>query len=796
MYMRLKFVFLIIILVESISISGCFAQGVSWKEASQKGSGILEVAYSENSPFIFQSSNGQLAGIEYDLLINFTTFLMDEYGVDITIEWQHMSTFEMLYDSLKFSKKPMLGIASLSITDARKNEITLSDPYLPDIEIIVTSDNLPVAANLKKFSKIIQKSNAVSVVNSTFEKNIFELKENYFSAITLSYVPNVDVLIDSISNTDNRWGYISLPNYLAYYRNNRSLTRQRFFMVENEGITVAGTVNSDWHIPFNVYLKTPSFKSFLQNLVDKYLGPTFNNVVWSISGYYSDSLASKGVNKEVGLLTLEKELQDMQIKQNELELRTKNLIIIFGVGGIILILVALIAVIRMVRLKSETNIQLKDKNKRIESQSMHLKRSYENLKILSTIGQDISANLSVEKINEIAYESLSNFMDVGVFGIGLYNNEDQVLEFSGVMEKGKRLDYFNYDIDDELRLASKCFRENKEIVIQNLSSEYQDYLKKVPDTKQGENASSIIYMPLSQGNKNIGVLTVQSFNKEAFSDHQIDIVRNIANYSKIALDNAAAYELIYKQAEILSKANREIQKNNEYIAQQNKELISLNREKNDLIGIVAHDLKNPLASAMSVTDTFKGEENINQDQKEYLYLIAKCLGRMNHLIEKILDIKLLESKKLDLNLEPTDLKNIIEPVVDQLRIQAENKSISITRDIISSSAIIDPNFAVDIFENLISNAIKFSNIGTNISIKVSENEKNVVVEVGDEGPGFTEDDKTKLFGKFQKLSAKPTGGETSTGLGLSIVKKYVDAMNGSIRCDSEPGKGTNSPNRS
>jgi signal transduction histidine kinase len=137
------------------------------------------------------------------------------------------------------------------------------------------------------------------------------------------------------------------------------------------------------------------------------------------------------------------------------------------------------------------------------------------------------------------------------------------------------------------------------------------------------------------------------------------------------------------------------------------------------------------------------------------------------------------------------LKNIIEPVVDQLRIQAENKSISITRDIISSSAIIDPNFAVDIFENLISNAIKFSNIGTNISIKVSENEKNVVVEVGDEGPGFTEDDKTKLFGKFQKLSAKPTGGETSTGLGLSIVKKYVDAMNGSIRCDSEPGKGTN-----
>jgi signal transduction histidine kinase len=96
---------------------------------------------------------------------------------------------------------------------------------------------------------------------------------------------------------------------------------------------------------------------------------------------------------------------------------------------------------------------------------------------------------------------------------------------------------------------------------------------------------------------------------------------------------------------------------------------------------------------------------------------------------------------------------------------------------------------MEIFDNLVSNAVKYSPQGRNIYVRVARQAENVLIAVQDEGPGLSEDDKAKLFGKFTRLSARPTAGEHSTGLGLSIVKRMVEAMNGKVWCESELGKG-------
>ncbi len=96
---------------------------------------------------------------------------------------------------------------------------------------------------------------------------------------------------------------------------------------------------------------------------------------------------------------------------------------------------------------------------------------------------------------------------------------------------------------------------------------------------------------------------------------------------------------------------------------------------------------------------------------------------------------------------------------------------------------------MQVIDNLISNALKYSPFDTTITIRVKAKSDNVRLEVEDEGPGISEEEMPKLFGKFARLSAQPTGGEHSTGLGLSIVKKMVEAMNGKVWCESEPGKG-------
>jgi signal transduction histidine kinase len=128
-------------------------------------------------------------------------------------------------------------------------------------------------------------------------------------------------------------------------------------------------------------------------------------------------------------------------------------------------------------------------------------------------------------------------------------------------------------------------------------------------------------------------------------------------------------------------------------------------------------------------------------------------------------------------------------VISALTIQSDNKKIRIVADLDEVVASLDRSLIVQIIDNLLSNAIKFSNHNTKVHVTLKDENQTIRFEIDDEGPGIMEEDKPKLFQKFRKLHARPTDGESSTGLGLSIVKKYVEAMKGKVWCESEFGKG-------
>jgi signal transduction histidine kinase len=122
--------------------------------------------------------------------------------------------------------------------------------------------------------------------------------------------------------------------------------------------------------------------------------------------------------------------------------------------------------------------------------------------------------------------------------------------------------------------------------------------------------------------------------------------------------------------------------------------------------------------------------------------------------------------------------------------EAKQKSIQLHTSVADQlHVLLDKGYAEEVIENLLSNAIKFSPAGKNIFVKLTSSNNTALCEVRDEGPGLNEEDKKKLFKKYQRLSATPTGNESSTGLGLSIVKKFVNAMKGQIWCESEVGNG-------
>jgi signal transduction histidine kinase len=249
--------------------------------------------------------------------------------------------------------------------------------------------------------------------------------------------------------------------------------------------------------------------------------------------------------------------------------------------------------------------------------------------------------------------------------------------------------------------------------------------------------------------------------------------------------------LAYQNAAINLQKD-EILRQKENIDLKNQELILLNEEKTHLIGIVAHDLRSPLSRMYGLASLLKLEENnLNSEQKQYIQLISEEAARLNEMIAKILDMNAIEGQRINLKLEKTDVHQLIQETISHIQPAAAKKQILIhfSPGLLQSFALLDWGYATQVIENLLSNAVKFSPSGKQVYVGLQENQENVEISIEDEGPGFSAEDQAKLFGKFQRLSARPTAGESSTGLGLSIVKKYVEAMQGQIICESPKGKG-------
>ncbi|MBD1210623.1 MAG: hypothetical protein H9535_19500 [Ignavibacteria bacterium] len=261
---------------------------------------------------------------------------------------------------------------------------------------------------------------------------------------------------------------------------------------------------------------------------------------------------------------------------------------------------------------------------------------------------------------------------------------------------------------------------------------------------------------------------------------------------------------IHQQHGILEEQAREIEMVNTTLHEKNHLLEHLNHEKNEFLGIVAHDLKNPITSIKLIAsmmqryrDKITGDDVMKQMQK-----VEFTATRMEEIVTNLLDINAIESGALSLKSIECDIADTLKAIVEQYRMQADAKGITLIYDNVSSArVIVDPIRAWEVLDNLLSNAIKYSPLGKTIWMTITMKNRNkgtqseaasqhsVQISIRDEGPGVSEEDMAKLFGKFARLSARPTAGEQSTGLGLSIVKKLVEAMNGKVWCESELGKG-------
>ncbi len=273
-----------------------------------------------------------------------------------------------------------------------------------------------------------------------------------------------------------------------------------------------------------------------------------------------------------------------------------------------------------------------------------------------------------------------------------------------------------------------------------------------------------------------------------------DIQKTINIYDKaqeIKQKNAELQEANIHLEEKVKKKTHELSIKNLELAEANVKLSELNEEKDSILGIVAHDLRSPLNNIHGLTQLIQSEVT-GFDEQEHIALIYKMVEKSNQLIGDLLIVNRYEDRDNPLDLQEVDVYLCMQEVIDGFTQMATEKHIQIQLACpLKTCLLMSDEFTLSrILQNILSNAIKFSHSHKTIYIGIFIENEQIVIEIQDEGQGFTNEDIKKVFKKFQKMSAKSTAGEESTGLGLSIIKILTEKLRGTIKLESVWGEGS------
>jgi signal transduction histidine kinase len=306
---------------------------------------------------------------------------------------------------------------------------------------------------------------------------------------------------------------------------------------------------------------------------------------------------------------------------------------------------------------------------------------------------------------------------------------------------------------------------------------------------------TVLYIRTGSGREVVVLLQAE----RQLSETDRSLVEIFGSRLSIAFDNVILYQQLQQAntqlEDRVAQRTRALMQANRRLSAQWLQLQRANGFKNEILGTVAHDLKNPLSVILGRTEMLteliaagSSRENINVQVDH----IRDATKRLTSMVDHLISDAMADAFDITIRREQVDIAALVSEVTDANQPLAVNKQQSMTVSAAPSQiTACDADRIREAIDNLISNAIKYSPIGGRISVLVGQESNKTVIRVADQGAGLSPEDIGRLFGRFQRLSAKPTGGESSTGLGLSIVKRIVDMHGGDVTANSAgPGQGS------
>jgi signal transduction histidine kinase len=474
-------------------------------------------------------------------------------------------------------------------------------------------------------------------------------------------------------------------------------------------------------------------------------------------------------------------------------------------GGLLALLVVAFLLFRNNRQKRKANVLLQKQKEEIDAKAKELEKQKTDVEQLEEIGKKITSSLSVEDIIGTVYNNVNSLMDAKVFGIGIYNEALKRIEFPATYENGQLLPSYSNDLEDQNRVSVTCFNEGKEIVMGNLDEQHKDYIQNIPIPLTGDQAVSLIYLPLMAKGRKLGVITVQSFQQNAYGDYHLYMLRNIAIYAAIALENAASYTQLNESMLHLKETQKQLV--------QSEKMASLG----ELTAGIAHEIQNPLNFVNNFSDVNaelieEADEEIDKrnisEVKTILHIIKENELKINHhgrRADAIVKGMLQHSRKSTGQKEPTDINALAD---EYLRLsyhglRAKDKSFNATMKSDFDESIGKVNMISQdmgrVILNLFNNAFyavgekqKANGLANGekyeptVSVTTKKIDGHISLHVKDNGNGIPQNLVDKIFQPF--FTTKPTG--EGTGLGLSLAYDIIKAHGGELKVQSKEGEGS------
>jgi signal transduction histidine kinase/CheY-like chemotaxis protein/ligand-binding sensor domain-containing protein len=430
-----------------------------------------------------------------------------------------------------------------------------------------------------------------------------------------------------------------------------------------------------------------------------------------------------------------------------------------------------------------------------------------NIEALSEIGREITASLDFETIFDRLYERVNQLADAQIFGVGLYHPDRNEIEYRLAIENGKRYAPYTRDTGDRDQFPVWCIDHREPVFINDVAAEYGKYLTKYDDQRQmledgtmSQPPQSIIYLPLVSKDKVLGIITIQSPQKNAYTVHHLNVMQNLAAYTSIALDNASAYRKLNEQENENRRLFEEAQ-----LARATAE--EADAAKSAFLSTVSHELRTPLTSVLGFAKIIKKrlEERIfplihtedrrilqtMQQVEENLKVVVGEGERLTKLIDDVLDLAKIEAGKLEWHMDAVTIPDVIDHATAATAALFEQKGLRLIKEIDADLPGVtgDRDRLIQVVINLISNAVKFTDSGS-ITCRARRRGGETVVSVTDTGVGISPADQPKVFERFKQVGDTLTDKPKGTGLGLPICREIVEHHGGRIWVESEPGQGS------